>query len=126
MLKKLGALFSIFIVTFALTGCGPLERSGRDTAGALAGAIVQAQQTHLQECVANPALSVCQTINQAIHGHSALITALESYCGFSTSAPPPDPATAKCTPVRTAAAALQAAIANGQQLTTEVRGASGK
>ena len=121
----------------AMTGCSPLEQKARDTAAALSGSIVAAQAQYQTSCAANPKQEVCQLINRGVAGENALITAVETYCGWAptnpsapnagapgapTTAAPPDP-TATCVPVKSAQAALQAAIANATALTLEIKGA---
>ena len=53
---------------------------------------------------------------------NALITAVETYCGWTPTLAPPDP-TATCIPAKSAQAALQAAIANAAMLTLQIKGA---
>lgn len=119
-MKKLSVLFIIGL-TLGLTACPALEQKGRDTSAALQGVIVAAQAKHHDSCVGNPSQSVCQLINKGVAGENALITAGETYCGWSPAAPPTDP-NAKCVPVKGAQAALQAAIANAAELTLEIKG----
>jgi len=112
----------ILVLTMATVACSPLENQARNTAAALQGVIVAAQAKYHDSCVGNPALAVCQLINKGISGENALITAGETYCGWSTSGPPADP-NAKCVPIKGAEAALKAGIANATQLTLEIKGA---
>lgn len=117
-------VFGLVAVTAAvlcLAGCSPIENRARDTAAALSGSIVAAQAKYQTSCAAHPAQGICQTINRAVSGENALITAVETYCGWSPTLAPPDP-TAKCEPVKSAEAALQAAIANATLLTLEIKG----
>ena len=116
-MKKLSLLLAATIV---LVGCG-LENNARDSAAALNGVLTSAQAQHLAECQADPSMPHCQLIKRGISGQNALITATESYCGWSTTAPPPDPTT-KCVPVKGAEAALKAAITNANELTLEIKG----
>lgn len=104
-----------------LVACSPVEQKARDTAAALQGSIVAAQAKYHDSCVANPSQNVCQVINRGIAGENALITSVETYCGWSPASPPADP-TAKCVPVKSAESALVAAIANAAQLTLEIKG----
>ena len=108
-------------VLLVCTACTPIEQQARNTAAALQGTIVAAQAKYHDSCVANPTQAVCQDINKGVAGENALITAIETYCGWSTTSPPTDP-NAKCVPVSTATAGLQAAIANATQLTLELKG----
>jgi hypothetical protein len=103
-------------------GCSPVESRARDTAAALSGSIVAAQSKYQTSCAANPKQEVCQLINRGVAGENALLTAVETYCGWAASVAPPDPA-ATCVPVKSAQAALQAAIANAAALTVEIKGA---
>lgn len=121
-MKKLIAALATFALCLVLAGCQPIENSARDTSAALSGSIVAAQSQYGTSCVANPSQSVCQTINKAISGENALVTAVEAYCGWSPTLAPPDP-TAKCVPVKSAQAALQSAISDAAALTLEIKGA---
>jgi hypothetical protein len=101
--------------------CSPIEQQARNTAAALQGTLVAAQAKYQTSCSASPTQSVCVTINKGVAGENVLITALETYCGWSTVSPPTDP-NAKCVPVASAQAGLQAAISNATTLTLEVKG----
>jgi len=107
---------------FPLLACSPLENQARDTAAALGGSIAAAQTKYQAACTANPAQEICQVINRGASAENALITALETYCGWSATEAPPDP-NAKCVPVKSAEAALRAAIANAATLTAQIKGA---
>jgi hypothetical protein len=111
----------LLCLTLVLTACSPLEQQARNTAAALQGALAAAQTQYTVECTANPKQSYCLTINQAVAGQNALITALEAYCGWSQSAPPAN-GTAPCVPVKTAAAGLQTAVNNANLFVTELKG----
>lgn len=115
-------LFSVLALAVIMVGCQPIENSARDTAAALNGSIVAAQAKYQSSCTANPSQTICQTINKGVSGQNALITAIETYCGWSIAAPPPDP-TVKCFPVKSAEPALKSAIANAASLTAQIRGA---
>ena len=106
----------------SMTGCTSVESQARDTAEALSGSIVAAQTKYQASCTANPSQQICQVINRGVSGENALITAVETYCGWAPSLVPPDP-NATCVPVTSAEGALRAAIANVAQLTTEIKGA---
>ena len=112
----------LMLCVVCLMGCSPLENQARNTAAALSGSIVAAQTQYQASCAANPKQQVCTIINRGVSGENALITAVETYCGWSPTLAPPDP-TAKCVPVKSAQAALQAAIANAATLTIEIKGA---
>ena len=105
-----------------MLGCSPIENRARDTAAALSGSIVAAQSKYQASCAANPSQTVCQLIDRGVSGENALITAIETYCGWGPSLAPPDP-TATCVPVKSAQGALEAAIANATSLTLEIKGA---
>jgi hypothetical protein len=115
-------LLPILACTLVLVACSPLENNARDTAAALSGSIVAAQQKYHDTCVATPSKDVCVLINRGVSGQNALITALETYCGWSVTPAPPDP-TAKCVPVKSAEAGLTTAISNATTLTTQIKGA---
>jgi len=114
--------FLLVISSITMVGCSPLENEARDTAAALSGSIVAAQTKYQASCAANPGQEICQIINKGVSGENALITAVETYCGWSPTLAPPDP-TATCVPVKSAQAALQAAIANAASLTLQIKGA---
>lgn len=116
-MKKLSLLL---ICTLMLVACQPVEMSARDASASLGGTIIYAQAKYLDTCKANPSQPVCQAVNRGMAGQNALITAIETYCGWSTVAPPPDPTTT-CHPVKSAEPALQTAIANANRLVSEIR-----
>jgi len=120
-MKRVGIGVLLLSVLF-LTACPAIEQNARDTAAALNGAIVSAQAQYNSQCKGEPGAKECVIINQAADAQNALITATEAYCGWSTTAPPPDPATTKCVPVRSAQAGLRTAIANANLLITELKG----
>jgi uncharacterized protein YceK len=105
-----------------LTGCSPIEQQARNTAAALQGTIIAAQAQYQTSCKANPAQTVCGIIDKGVAGENALITAIETYCSWSPTAPPTNP-NATCTPVASAEAGLNAAIANAATLTLQIKGA---
>src|SRR5262249_3437860 len=105
----------------SMVACSSIENQARDTAAALSGSIVAAQTKYQATCAANPSQQICKVINRGVSGENALITAVETYCGWAPSLAPPDP-NATCVPVRSAEAALKAAIANAAQLTVEIKG----
>jgi len=121
MMRKVTTILFV-LVLLPMLGCSPLENQARDTAAALSGSIVAAQTKYQASCAANPAQEICQVINRGVSGENALITAVETYCGWAPTLAPPDPA-ATCVPVKSAQAALQAAIANAATLTTQIKGA---
>lgn len=115
---KLRALLVLFTIT--LVACSPVEQQARDTAAALQGALTAAQTQYQATCTSNPQQRPCVTINQAVAGQNALITAVEAYCGWNPVTPPPNP-TSSCVPVKTAQAGLQTAINNANLFIAELR-----
>ncbi len=105
----------------AMLGCSPIENRARDTAAALSGSIIAAQTKYQASCAANANQEVCQLINRGVSGENALITAVETYCGWGPTLAPD--ATATCVPVKSMEAGLQAAITNAAALTLEIKGA---
>jgi hypothetical protein len=112
----------LVICLLAMLGCSPLENQARDAAAALSGSIVAAQTKYQASCTANPSQQICQAINRGVSGENALVTAVETYCGWAVTPAPPDP-NATCVPVKSAQAALQIAIANAATLTVQIKGA---
>ena len=112
---------SLLSILLVLVGCQPIEQSARDTAAALNGAITAAQAQYLTTCTADKTQATCQLINRAVAAQNALITATEAYCGWSVTAPPPDP-TVACQPIKAAVPALQSAINNATPFITELKG----
>lgn len=112
----------LIVMLVPMLGCSPLENQARDTAAALSGSIIAAQTKYQTSCAANPTQEICRVINRGVSGENALISAVETYCGWTATFAPPDP-TAKCVPVKSAQAALQAAIANAGTLTLQIKGA---
>jgi hypothetical protein len=110
------------VALLIMVACSPIENKARDTAAALGGSLAAAQAKYHDSCVATPSQKVCVLINNGIAGENALITSVETYCGWSTLAPPTD-MSAKCVPVKSAEGALITAIANATQLTLEIKGA---
>lgn len=119
-MTKLNTLLLAFGL-LPMLACSPLENQARDTAAALSGSIVAAQGKYQASCTANPAQEICGIINRGVSGENALITAVEAYCGWTPTLAPPDPK-ATCVPVRSAQAALQAAIVNAATLTSQIKG----
>ena len=115
-------MVGVVLLCMVMLGCSPLENQARDTAAALSGSIVAAQTKYQTSCAANPGQQMCQVINRGVSGENALITAIETYCGWTVTLAPPDPSS-KCVPVRSAQTALQAAISNAASLTVQIKGA---
>lgn len=120
-MKKLLVFMTLITSLLILTGCPGVEGKARDTAAALKGALESAQAEYTTECQADPSKTACTAINRGVAAQNALVTATEGYCGWATTAPPPDPST-KCVPVASAKAALDSAIANANQAITEIKG----
>jgi hypothetical protein len=120
-MRSLGMLLVIACVLPTLA-CSPLETQARDTAAALSGAIIAAQTKYQPDCAGTPSREICRVINRGVSGENALITSIETYCGWAITPAPADP-TAKCIPVKSAEATLQAAIANAASLTLQIKGA---
>ena len=108
-------------LTLVTVGCTPVEQNARNAAAALQGSLVAAQAQYGATCKANPTQAVCQLVNRAVSGQNALITASETYCGWSAVAPPQDQTT-PCVPVKSAEAALIVATANATELVLEIKG----
>ncbi len=119
---RIGVIVLLGLCLLTMVGCSPLENQARDAAAALSGSIVAAQTKYQDSCTANPRQEICQVINRGVSGENALITAVETYCGWAPTLAPPD-AAAKCIPVRSAETALRAAIANAATLTSQIKGA---
>ena len=118
-----GVLTTLLAVSLlVLVACSPLENQARDVAAALSGSIVAAQGKYQGSCAANPSQAICQAINRGVSGENALVTAVETYCGWAVTPPPLDP-NAMCVPVKSASAVLQTAIANAAALTVQIKGA---
>ena len=112
----------ICVVVVPMLGCSPLENQARDTAAALSGSIVAAQSKYQASCTSNPGQEICGVINRGISAQNALITTVETYCGWTPTLAPPDPM-AQCVPVKSAQQALEAAIANAASITVQIKGA---
>ena len=119
---KQATIIMLVLTLLPMLGCSPLENQARNTAAALSGSIVVAQTKYQADCAANPAQEICQVIDRGVSGENALITAVETYCGWTLTLAPPD-STATCVPVKSEQAALQAAIANAATLTLQLKGA---
>jgi hypothetical protein len=123
--SRFGTLVLILLLTSAvllLVGCSPLAMQARDANAAAKGVLEAAQQKYGAACLANPYQVICQDINRAVYAQNALITATETYCGWSRANPPAN-TKASCQAVKSAAPALETAITNLNFLITEVRGA---
>lgn len=125
MLNKVTALALSLVIALCgiTTACSPIENNARDAAAGLNGALTAAITKYTDTCTkTNPNAPVCNVLRSGVAGQNALVTSVETYCGWSVAAPPTDPLT-KCKPVATAKAGLIAAIANANQLTLEIKAA---
>lgn len=120
-MKQMGVVLLVLCVLPALA-CSPLEVQARDTAAALSGSIIAAQTKYQASCATSPAQEICQVINRGVSGENALITAIETYCGWAITTAPTN-LTGGCVPLKSTQATLQAAIANAALLTLQIKGA---
>lgn len=115
------ATLLILALTLVTVACTPIEQQARNTAAALQGAIGAAQTQYETQCKLDATAAACVTINKAVSGQNALVTAVEAYCGWSQ-ASPPQFGSATCVPVKGAEPALKTAIANANTFITELKG----
>ena len=99
---------------------GTAESRGRDVSAALGGLLKSAQSKYHDSCVANNKQSVCQQINRAGAAQNALITALDTYCGWPASTSPPDP-NQVCVPIASGQQALIDATTNAATFVAEIQ-----
>ena len=107
--SKVAMIAILALLVQPLAGCGPFEQTARDTIATLGGLIKTAQAEYQAECTANPSEQKCVLVNEAIRAHKLTITGLEIYCGFTIGSTLPE---ATCTPIKSALAAVEAAVAN--------------
>lgn len=112
-------------LSFALAGCPktPLEQSALDVIAAAGGSISQMQTDHQVECVANPKLSLCQKIDQAVAAQNTLIDVTATYCGWTVR--PISPSTAPCARLASAIPAMQVAVTNLSAIIADAKAAAG-
>src|ERR1043166_5238089 len=115
MKKMLIGAVAVLLLTVA---CTPVEKSARDTAAALNGALTAAQFKSQDTCINEPKLHQCEIINRAVDGQNALVTAVEAYCGWSMNTPLNNGA--RCIPVQSAEAGLTAALENANLFIAEL------
>ena len=113
-------LLPTLALVLVMVACQPPDQTARDTNAALSGAIHAAQTQYLATCQANPAQAACQTINRAVDGQNALVSALETYCGWPAGTVIDN--ASGCIPHKDAGTLLQAAVSRASQLTSEVKG----
>lgn len=116
------ALILISILLLPAFACPAVQTDARNSAAALQGALQAAQTKYQTQCVAAPTGPACVTINKAIAGQNALITATEAYCSWNPLSPPVNPTTAQCIPVKGAQAGLEAAIGNANLFIVQLKG----
>lgn len=119
---KTSGVVLLILCMLPTLGCSPLETQARDTAAALSGSIIAAQSKYQASCSVNPTQEVCRIINRGVSGENALISAIETYCGWAVT-PAPANVNAACVPSKSAQGTLQAAIANAASLTLQIKGA---
>ena len=119
--KKLLSLVLIVPLTLLLTACPKLASTARDTSAVLQGLIVAAQAKYQTSCAADKTQAACVNIERAVSGENALITAIETYCGWSTVTPPTDPTTV-CVPVSSATQGLNLAVSNATAFINQLKG----
>jgi hypothetical protein len=115
MKRLLVLLFVLITLAYAAT----LEQDARVTATTLGGLLGPAQAAH-KECATDARKAECRMLSRAIIRQNALVYALATYCGWSTTAPLPDRQTA-CKVVPKAAPELKSATANANQVISQVK-----
>jgi hypothetical protein len=122
-MRKSRSRFALPIISaclvLVLAGCSQIERDARDTAAALSGVLISAQ-TQNQDCIKDSTGPNCALISRGIAAQNVLITATETYCGWTVANPPASGA--KCVPVASATAGLNSAISNASLIITEIKG----
>lgn len=110
------------IIQSTPSGQPPIVVNARDTLAGASGFVANAQKQYAKECLADPKQEKCVYINQAVQGINATIQAEEAYCGWSPATAQQAPAP-PCVPVESAAAGLQAAVANLNTFISQLKGA---
>ena len=119
-MKKL-LIVPVIGLVLMLAACPKLANTARDTAASLNGLLTTAQGQYAPGCKTDPTQQICSLINKGVDLQNALISATQTYCGWSAQVQPTNP-NQPCVPVQGAAGALQAAIANANQIITELKG----
>lgn len=123
MRRSIWASFGLIVL---LIGCTSVERQAYNVVVG-AKAFLDSERSAHPECATGATTTVCTDISKAVLAKDALISAIEVYCAGPTfnasgdqgACNPP----AKGTPAATQATAkLQAAIANYNQVATELKG----
>ena len=118
MKGKILALFLSLVICIPQFGCGETyAKQARDIIATSNALLMTAQAQYKASCIANPAQSICVAINSAGAAQNLALDGLSLYCGFTASSP----AGTVCTPVSSALSALQAAIANLNTITADLR-----
>jgi len=103
-----------------LAGCAPLQDTARDAIAASKGVLESAQLQHRDSCIADPHQKTCVIIHDGVAAENSAIDALELYCSnsgaqsFQTGGP--------CIVDKSAAPKLEAALANLNQIISDVKG----
>ena len=117
---------STIVLSFllVLVGCGPLETKARDTIAGMKGLLDSEQAARKAQCSVDPSAPVCQALIRGAGAENALVTATETYCGWSTLTPPT--LDAVCAPNKALAPALKNSIDNALRIISEIKKAGGK
>jgi hypothetical protein len=109
-----------------LAGCQSFEKSARDAIAGAHGWVQQQQPIRQAECSADPSKAICRAINRVIAGEHTTAGVLNVYCA---GAPPAGQASfadgGPCVPVKSAEAAIQAAIINLQTTVNDAKKVAG-
>ena len=119
-------LAPVLLAALLLAGCTPLERTAYNTVVA-AKAFLDKEKAQHSECATVPASTVCTDLVKATGAKDALIDAITVYCSgpeFNNGGPcnAPQKGTAA---YDQAAAKLQSAIANYNQIASDLKTATG-
>ena len=98
-----------------------VQSSARDAAAAINGVLTSAQAKYTTACESDPGQTPCTLIKKGVTAQNLLITALDTYCGWSATTAPLDPSAA-CIPVASASQTLVNATSNVETLITEIGG----
>lgn len=114
----------ILISCLLIVACTPVERAAYNTAVGAKAFLDSVKSAH-PECATTPTTTVCQDLTKATAAKDLLIDAIATYCGITPTTNPTQACTPpiKNTPAYTIATnALQSAIANYNQLATDLKG----
>jgi hypothetical protein len=112
----------IAVLTLASVGCSPLEQQAYKSVVA-ANAFIKAEKAQHPECATNPSAAICQNFQKATSAKDLLIDAIEQYCSspdFDAGKPCVKPS-GQAGDI--AKQQLQSAVANLNQVLTDVKGA---